>query len=211
MKAPSRPLIIALVAVAVIAAAAFGVVTLRPDVADSIVSGLSGGTQEVDAQVDASATVEPAPKAEATTAASAPGASKGTTKPGNGPGTAGGSGSKDSGGSASSMNVRILWWNDTTSKKADGFEIVFGSKSVKPDTSKSSGTASLGPIPVGKEAVLVVYPDGRDGKRFEIPITLTADMEPDSDIDGIHVEVSDTSVRVLGNAVDNFDRSFPRF
>lgn len=224
MKTPSRPIIVAL-AVAVLVAVAVGAVyLLKPELVDTAVTSLSGVTDELAAEPTSSTAVPaPAEKAEATVSAGAKapakGAGAGSTSTKSGGSTTGGSSTAKPkpkpGGTdtkpVAGMKVRVLWWNDTEAKPADGFEIVCGTASVKPDTGTKSGTGTVGPLTVGAKLLLVVYPDGRSGKRIAVPFTLTKIMEPDSDVDAIHVEVSDTSVRVLGNAVEGFDRTFPRF
>jgi len=111
---------------------------------------------------------------------------------------------------ASGMKVRIVFWNDTSAKAPTGCEVVLGTYSYKPNTSGKTAVGSLGPAPFFKKVELVVYPTGRGGKRFAVPLTLTPDMKPNSEQDAIHIAVSDSRVRVLGNAVFNFDQIFVR-
>ncbi len=108
------------------------------------------------------------------------------------------------------MNVRIIFWNDTSSKPLKGTEIVAVGMSYKPSTGKTD-TGSIGTVPYGEVVKLVVYPDGRSGKSVTVPFTVLKGMIADSEQDAIHVAISDGSVRVLGNAVDNFDQTLPRF
>lgn len=128
--------------------------------------------------------------------------SPGTTSPGSptpaAPGTA-----------ASGMNVRVLWWNDTVDKPVASPEIVFNSASFKPKAGKSD-IGSIGPAKPGDQLKFTVYPNGRTGKAITVDFEVTADMLSDSDIDAVHVEVSDTQVRVLGNPIPNFVQAFPR-
>lgn len=109
---------------------------------------------------------------------------------------------------AQTMDVRIMWWNDTNGKAPNGIEIVIAGKSYKPSGAKAQGV--LGPVEVGKQLDVTVYPDGRNGKKIVVPFMLTSEMQSASERDAIHVSVSDTTVRVLGNPVSNFDQSFPR-
>lgn len=225
MKTPSRPIIVALVAAVLVAVAVGAVYLLKPELVDTAVTSLAGVTDELAAEPTSSTPVPaPAEKAEATVSASAKAPAKGagagstSTKPGGSTASGGSSETKPKpkpGGTdtkpVAGMKVRVLWWNDTEATPADGFEIVCGTSSVKPGTGTKSGTGTVGPLTVGTKLLLVVYPDGRSGTRIAVPFTLTKIMEPDSDVDAIHVEVSDTSVRVLGNAVEGFDRTFPRF
>ena len=112
---------------------------------------------------------------------------------------------------ASGMNVRIIFWNDTTAKaRPTGCEIVSGTSSYKPNTAVKFSRGSIGLAPFRKKLELTVYPTGRSGKKFVVPFTVTPDMLPNSEQDAIHVAVSDSSVRVLGNAVFNFDQIFAR-
>ena len=107
------------------------------------------------------------------------------------------------------MMVRILFWNETSAALAN-CEIVVGASSYKPNTAGEAARGTIGPLALNKTLSLLVYPNGRSGKRLVVPFTLTPDMLPDSEQDAIHVAVSDSSVRVLGNAVSNFDQSFAR-
>lgn len=137
-----------------------------------------------------------------------------------GSGTSGsGSGSKGTGSSstkpgsttpAPGMKVKVLWWNDTSAKAPKNWEIVYGSSVIKP-SGGSKGSGSVGPAAYGKAGELVIYPDGPTGKKIVVPFAVTADMQPDSEADAIHVSVSDSSVRVLGNPVFNVDQTYPRF
>ncbi|MDA3936097.1 MAG: hypothetical protein PF636_04420, partial [Actinomycetota bacterium] len=108
-------------------------------------------------------------------------------------------------------DLRILWWNDTSSKSPAGAMISIGDSVWAPDPDADSARGLLADVLVDDTLTLVVLPDGESGARIEVPILITSDMDPTSDIDAIHVEVSDSSVRVLGNAVDNFDVTFDRF
>ncbi len=154
----------------------------------------------------------------------ASGASNSSGSSGSGSGSSGsgsGSSSQSSSGNkkpgtkpvppASGFALKILWWNDTQSKAPANFEVVYGSSSYKPTVANKSASGTLGPIPTGKAVNLVIYPDGRNGKRITVPIQISASMSSGSEVDAVHVAVSDSQVRVLGNPVDNFDRSYDRF
>lgn len=177
--------------------------------------GSSGGASEGSASVDTSADAR----------STVGGGSKSSTgSSGSGSSTSGKSGSSTSGqsntgagagsGSASAtgtMKVRVLWWNDTEKKQADGFTVILGSTKVVADVSQKSGSGMLGPVAIGPVMNLAVYPDGMGGKKIVVPVTMNANMVGGSEQDAIHVEVSDTKVRVLGNPVEGFDVSFDRF
>ncbi len=136
--------------------------------------------------------------------------SGGTSSKGDAP--SGNSSGSDKGATPQSgMKVRIMFWNDTNSKDPKGAEIIVGPTSYKPNTSSKSGTGVIGPCAYGKTLTLVVYPDGRDGKKIEVPFKVTTSMEAASERDAVHVSISDDKVRVLGNAIDNFDQTFNRF
>jgi hypothetical protein len=107
------------------------------------------------------------------------------------------------------MQIQLIWWNDTKSKPTASWQIVYGSTIIKP--SGATGKAAFGPIPFNKSAELVIYPDGPKGKKIVAPFTVTADMQPNSEQDAIHVEVSDSGVRVLGNPMHNVDQTYPRY
>jgi len=106
--------------------------------------------------------------------------------------------------------LKIMWWNDTVDRAPKGFEVVYAGQSFKPDAGKQRDSGSIGPCPYGTTVTLVVYPDGRGGPKFVVPFTATKVMQANSERDAIHVQVSDGSVRVLGNAVDNFEQTFNR-
>lgn len=139
----------------------------------------------------------------------------GSSASGGGSTSGGGSGSDGSGGSSAPVitrDIKVLWWNDTASNAPKGCEIVFAGNSFKPDYTAKKDSGSIGPCPVGKVLKLEVYPDGRaaGAKPIVVDFTVTKDMEPNSDVDAIHVEISDTRVKVLGNAVRNFQQSYAR-
>ena len=122
----------------------------------------------------------------------------------------------DSGDDASSgvigyADLRVIWWNDTVDTASTGAHVSMGYAVWDPDTDADSVRGLLKDVEVGQIVMLVVFPDGPDGIRIEVPLLLTPDMNPASDEDAVHVEVSDASVRVLGNPVDNFDVTFDRF
>ncbi len=69
----------------------------------------------------------------------------------------------------------------------------------------------LGKRPPGQTENLHIYPDGRDGRHFVVPITMTADMCPQGcDRDTILINISDDSVEVVGKAVKNRSITFSR-
>lgn len=123
----------------------------------------------------------------------------------------GGSGSGSQGGTAkpASKTVRILWWNDTVRQPVKSPEVVFEDSVYKPASGKSD-VGSVGPAAVGRTLTLIVYPDGRSGKAVKASFEVTAQMMSNSDVDAIHVEVSDTQVRVLGNPIPNFVQAYKR-
>ena len=125
-----------------------------------------------------------------------------------GTGGTGGTGGT-TGATAESRVIRILWWNDTVKNAPEDPEVVFGEKVFKP-ISGESDVGSIGAAEIGKELTLTVYPDGRSGKALKFTFEVTPDMTSDSEVDGIHVEVSDDKVRVLGNPVINFTQSQER-
>lgn len=190
-----------------------------PHLPEKVMLGLTNGTRESSADSTDSAAFNDREKSETTVSADSPSGSTDGSAGGAMQGGASGSGSDGSGsagkpqaqGQAKPIDIRILWWNDTREKSPTGFEIRFGSQSIKPDISKASGTASIGPCAIGEENTLVIFPDGTGGKRFEVPFTANKYMASDADVDGIHVEISDGKVRVLGNSVYNFEQSFSRF
>ncbi len=165
---------------------------------------------------EASSTADPkSPTTETASGDTGTSTSGGSSTSGGGSASGGESGSDGSGGSNAPVitrDIKILWWNDTASNAPKGCEIVFAGKSFKPDYTAKKDSGSIGPCPVGKVLKLEVYPDGRGAgaKPIVVDFTVTKDMEPNSDVDAIHVEISDTRVKVLGNAVRNFQQSYAR-
>lgn len=145
----------------------------------------------------------------------ASGGSGGSGASGSGGSSSGGSGSgKGSGGKtapAATTSVRIKYWNDVTSGKAAAPRIVIGNAVFAPAGSAKPILGSLGPVTVEETTKLLVYPDGPNGKVFTVPILITAAMSPTTDLDAIHVSISNDTIRVLGNPVDNFEYTFKRF
>jgi hypothetical protein len=180
------------------------------DKAASRIKNMLAGGSAAETSATARATV-PTASAGAAGAAQKGGSAGTTTKPAG----SGGSSATPGNGSTSTVpvriRVRVIWWNDTVKKKPTGCEIILGSSAFKPDISEKKVVGAVGPAETNKPLELVVYPDGRGGKKVVVPIQLTNEMQPDSERDAIHVAVSDTEVRVLGSPVDNFDRTFPRF
>lgn len=144
-----------------------------------------------------------------------------TTDASTGAASGSGSGSSGSGSTTSNgvtkkpaqagMPVMVIFWNDTSSKKLNAAEIVAGTSSFTPSTTAKSSRKNLGPLAFGKKIDLVVYPDGRSGKKIVVPMMLDRQMIPKSEQDAIHVAISDKTVRVLGNAILNVDQSYPRY
>ncbi len=146
----------------------------------------------------------------------------GTSTPGTTSGAASGSGAgSSSGGSTTSAGVKkpvaagmpmmVIFWDDTNSKKLTRAEIVIGASSFKPSTSAKNSRKNLGPFAYGKKIDVIVYPDGRSGKKIVVPMVLDRQMIPKSEQDAVHVAISDQTVRVLGNAILNVDQSYPRY
>lgn len=126
-----------------------------------------------------------------------------------GGGSSGGNGSDPKTPATAGKTIRILWWNDTVDKPVSSPEIVFGGKSYRPKAGKSD-VGAIGPAKPGDQLTLSVYPDGRSGKSVSVRFEVTNEMLSNSDIDAIHVEVSDAQVRVLGNPIPNFVQAFSR-
>lgn len=109
------------------------------------------------------------------------------------------------------MTVKILWWNDTQSRKPVGTIISIGDARWKPDVTALQDSGTLAGLPFGKQLTIVVYPDGPLGKKVSVPVMFDEKtMKPNSDQDAIHVEIRDTAVKVLGNPVNNFEVITPR-
>lgn len=107
--------------------------------------------------------------------------------------------------------VKVNFWNDTKNRKPSGASISVGSVSPwKLDATKTRSSKVIGPLPVATDLQLVICPDGPMGKRIAVTIRIDKNAKSNSDQDAIHVEIRDTSVRVIGNAVPNLDASFQR-
>jgi len=175
-------------------------------------SGLSPAQRAVAASGESSTTSDTAAEK-----ASSPGA----TSSAGGSSASGSASGSTSGGNGSStgatkpvstgMPVMVIFWDDTSSKSLSGAEIVIGASSFRPSSSAKNSRKNLGPFAYGKKIDLIVYPDGRGGKKIVVPMVLDRQMIPKSEQDAIHVAISDKTVRVLGNAILNVDQSYPRF
>lgn len=186
--------------------------------------GKAGAASAPSAGSSSSTSTTEAPKSSASPSASTStgtgsNASGSGSNASNGTGSGGGSSTGGSGSgtgtkpspSTKGLVVKILWWNDTKTKAPNGCEIVYGSSSFKPVATKDAASGSIGPVPYRKSVQLVIYPDGRSGKKILVPFVVDSGMNANSDRDAIHVQISDAEVRVLGNAVDGFDKTFDRF
>ena len=174
-------------------------------------TGTAGGSAIAKQTGQATTTVGAGQGAKTGTAATAP--SAGGTKRSTGANAATTSNKPAQGttpAATSGLLVRIIFWNDTTAKARTSAVVVFGTSSFKPNTSAKFSRGIIGPAPFKKKLELAVYPNGLGGKKIVVPFTVTPDMLPNSEQDAIHVAVSDSSVRVLGNAVFNFDQTFAR-
>lgn len=182
----------------------------KPSAAATATESASGGASE---------TTDSPKKPSATSSASGgsqSGGQSGTSSGGSSSGgDSGGSSSGDDGASdpktpaTAGKTIRILWWNDTVDKPVASPEIVFGGKSYRPKAGKSD-VGAIGPAKPGDQLTFSVYPDGRSGKSVSVRFEVTNEMLSNSDIDAIHVEVSDAQVRVLGNPIPNFVQAFSR-
>jgi hypothetical protein len=181
------------------------------DKAASQIKRLLGGGSSVESSTTARTTVPTGSVAGTGTAAKGGSTGTATGKPAGATGAPAAAGSPSAAPVPTQIRIRVIWWNDTVNKKPTGCEIRLGSSAFSPDISQKKDVGAVGPAVIDKPLGLVIYPDGRSGKKVVVPIQLTADMQPDSERDAIHVAVSDTEVRVLGSPVDNFDRTFPRF
>lgn len=117
----------------------------------------------------------------------------------------------DSSTQGPTMTVRIILWNDTEARALRDTKVTIGSATWTPARSaEASETGRLTRVPVGRELVLSVAPDGAGGKNIEVPVMLTPNMRGNSEEDAIHVAISDAKVRVVGTPVVDFDVSLDR-
>lgn len=141
------------------------------------------------------------------------GVATGTAVPGSTTPTGAGAASSvgASGKAQSTFYVRVSWWDDTEDRSAKNCVVAWGeSGSWSPQGSQRAQTARIGPFPVGRTSKLTVYPDGKGHRADVILLDIKSSMVSDSERDGIHIEVRDDVVRVLGNPVFNFEVIFPR-
>lgn len=117
----------------------------------------------------------------------------------------------DAGEKTGKFMLRIFFWNDTEKRPLKEPVIEWGSSgSWRVDPSMAAEQAIIGPFRTGTKLTLTVYPDGAGGKGHSVPFVLGSKMLSGSERDGMHVEIRDGQVHVLGNAVDNFDRTYTR-
>lgn len=117
----------------------------------------------------------------------------------------------DAGEKTGTFELRIFLWNDTAKRALKDPVVKWGtSGSWTIDSSMAAQTATIGPFRTGRTLKLTVYPDGESGKGSVVPFVITPAMLSGSERDGVHVEIRDDGVRVLGNAVENFERPYSR-
>lgn len=171
-------------------------------------SGTPAGGQSATATSSSSSATDTAQSStttgSATTNGGKTGTSSGSTTPNPGKQTS----SQDAVGD---FYLRVSWWNDTQRKSPRGFTIKWGSgSSWTADAAKASEVATIGPFVRGRALQLKIYPEGLDGSVATVPFQIGAKMLSGSKRDGIHVEIRDDNLRVLGNPVRNFELDFPR-
>ena len=92
----------------------------------------------------------------------------------------------------------------TTSARTNpprGTEVTLGKSSFKPATGRMMDRGTVGPLRGGESATLVVYPDGKDGKRIEIAVRVPANSDANPRARIVDVAISDDTVTVLGDMV----------
>lgn len=116
-----------------------------------------------------------------------------------------------SGKTQGTFYVKVSWWDDTEARSAKNCVVTWGeSGSWSPEGPSRAQTARIGPFPVGRTSKFTVYPDGRGHRADVVKLDIKSSMVSGSERDGIHIEVRDDAVRVLGNPVFNFEVVFPR-
>lgn len=156
------------------------------------------------------------------TDASAPARPGTNSKPGGGTSTNGGKPSSPSTGSPSdpakppakpgeTRKIKFIFWNDTNAKAPTGAEIWTSAYGSWKPTNEQNWEVHVFTFPVGQPIDLIVYADGRSGKKITVPLSVSVEAVDNSDQDAVHVAVSDDKVRVLGGPVQDFDVSFDRF
>ncbi|MDO8915858.1 MAG: hypothetical protein Q7W16_07240 [Coriobacteriia bacterium] len=155
---------------------------------------------------EASRSIDASGQAVVTSESVLPGSTTPTAVPGTTPPAGGTSGKvKDT------FYVMVSWWDDTEKRPAEDAVVTWGaSGSWSPSGTTRAQAARFGPFPVGRTSKLTVYPDGKARRAGVVVLDIKSSMLSGSERDGIHIEVRDDAVRVLGNPVSNFEVIFPR-
>jgi hypothetical protein len=106
------------------------------------------------------------------------------------------------------FKLSAINWDETP---YPNFEIwISGRGSWFPDLENGDLLTEIGPFPLGElqEQSLFIYPRGRDGQEFEIPITLSEDHISNSDRDMLQIWVEDGVLRVFGTQIPDYEMMF---
>ena len=68
----------------------------------------------------------------------------------------------------------------------------------------------FGKYPVGEPNEFIIYPDGREGTEVRVEFVMQPDMISGSDRARTAIEISDTAIVVIGQAIPGVRNSFPR-
>jgi len=98
-------------------------------------------------------------------------------------------------------NVLVYVSVSARERPLNGTEVVLGQAVFKPDTRRMMDRGVLGPLPSGTTGTLVIYPDGRDGKKISVPLRAPGAGTTDPRARIVDVALSDDGVRVLGSMV----------
>jgi hypothetical protein len=107
-------------------------------------------------------------------------------------------------------NLLVYVVNNSRSKTPSGTVIVLGDSVYEPGYLGAMGRGELGPLAAGQPATLVVFPDGRHGKKIRIPILVPVDAAASSRPRIVEISISDTTVLARGVAVVT-SRQYERF
>lgn len=108
--------------------------------------------------------------------------------------------------------LEVVVWDDTSKNPpGDRMEVwVKGHGSWFPNVENGSDKKALGSFPVGEPNEFYLYPDGRDGAEIKIPFTMTREMISGSVMPQTIINIYDSKVEVVGQAIPDRTKEYPR-